>query len=79
MFAIVGVLLVVAMVGSFLYARSVFNRIEKIDLGDSLTSSENGTNYLIVGSDSRANVAEEGDAGFNGVRRPGRPVPGPTP
>jgi LCP family protein required for cell wall assembly len=65
-FAIVGVLLVVAMVGSFLYARSVFNRIEKIDLGDSLTSSENGTNYLIVGSDSRENVAEEGDAGFNG-------------
>ena len=60
-----------ALIGGYLYARSVFNRIEKIDLGDSLTSAESGTNYLIVGSDSRENVTEEGDAGFNGSEAPG--------
>jgi LCP family protein required for cell wall assembly len=65
-FGIVGVLVIVGLLAGFLYARSIFNRIEKIDLGDSLTSAENGTNYLIVGSDSRENVAQEGDAGFNG-------------
>lgn len=64
-------MLVVALVGSYLYARSVFGRIDKVDLGDSLTSSSAGTNYLIVGSDSRANVTGEGDAGFNGSEAPG--------
>ena len=71
MLGLVSIVLVLALVAGFLYARSVFNRIEKIDLGDSLTSSDSGTNYLIVGSDSRANVTEEGDAGFNGSEAPG--------
>jgi LCP family protein required for cell wall assembly len=67
---VVSVLLVVALVGSFLYARSIFNRIERVEVSSSLTSSSSGTNYLIVGSDSRANVTEEGDAGFNGAEAP---------
>ncbi|HET6954258.1 MAG TPA: LCP family protein [Acidimicrobiales bacterium] len=71
MLGITGVVLVLALIGTFLYARSIFNRIEKVDLGTSLTAAGNGTNYLIVGSDSRENVTEEGDAGFNGSEAPG--------
>jgi LCP family protein required for cell wall assembly len=61
---------VVGIVGSFLYARSIFNRIDRVQVSESLTSAQHGTNYLIVGSDSRANVTEEGDAGFNGAEAP---------
>jgi LCP family protein required for cell wall assembly len=68
---LVGIVVVLAVLGGYLYARSVFNRIDKVDLGDSLTSAADGTNYLIVGSDSRENVTEEGDAGFNGAEAPG--------
>jgi LCP family protein required for cell wall assembly len=64
------VLLVVGLVGSYLYARSIFNRIDRVEVSQSLTSSSSGTNYLIVGSDSRANVQGEGDAGFNGAEAP---------
>ena len=45
--------LLLAALGGFLYARSVFDKIEKIPLADVLDSRGNGTNYLIVGSDSR--------------------------
>src|SRR5690606_22476603 len=51
-------------------ARSIFNRIERVEVSQSLTSASSGTNYLIVGSDSRENVNEEGDAGFNGSDGP---------
>src|SRR5690606_26111829 len=68
---VTGLVLVAALVGGYLYARSIFNRIERVDVGDSLTSASHGTNYLIVGSDSRANVTGEGDAGFNGADAPG--------
>jgi LCP family protein required for cell wall assembly len=61
------VVLVLALLGSFLYARSIFNRIDRVEVSGALTSASSGTNYLIVGSDSRENVAEEGDAGFNGT------------
>jgi LCP family protein required for cell wall assembly len=47
-----------------LYARSVFNKIEKIPLADVLTADGEGTNYLIVGSDSRS-VEDLVDAGLN--------------
>ncbi len=67
----VALLLVVGIVGSFLYAKSIFDRIDRVDVSDSLTSAKHGTNYLIVGSDSRANVKQEGDAGFNGSEVPG--------
>lgn len=68
---ITAILLVLCMVGGFLYARSIFNRIERVEVSESLTSASQGTNYLIVGSDSRENVNEEGDAGFNGSEAPG--------
>jgi LCP family protein required for cell wall assembly len=58
-------LLLVSLLGGFLYARSVFNRIEKIPLADVLTPDDGpGTNYLIVGSDSR-DLTDLVDAGLN--------------
>jgi LCP family protein required for cell wall assembly len=68
---ITAIVLVLCMIGGFLYARSIFNRIERVEVSESLTSASSGTNYLIVGSDSRENVTEEGDAGFNGSEAPG--------
>jgi LCP family protein required for cell wall assembly len=67
---VTALVLVLALLGSFLYARSVFNRIDRVEVSGSLTSASSGTNYLIVGSDSRENVTEEGDAGFNGSEAP---------
>src|SRR4029450_4555170 len=66
----VAVLLVVAILGSFLYARSIFNRIERVQVSEALTSSTHGTNSLTVGADSRANVTEEGDPGFTTAEAP---------
>lgn len=57
-------LLLVAAVGGYLYARSVFDRIEKIPLADVLSTDGSGTNYLIVGSDSR-DLEEVIDAGLD--------------
>jgi LCP family protein required for cell wall assembly len=58
------VLLVIA-VGGYLYARSVFDDIEKIPLADDLTpTGGDGTNYLIVGSDSR-DLEDIVDAGLD--------------
>jgi len=51
-------------VGGFLYARSIFDRIEKIPLADVLSSDGSGTNYLIVGSDSR-DIEDIVDAGLD--------------
>jgi LCP family protein required for cell wall assembly len=56
--------LVLVALGGFLYARSVFNRIEKIPLADVLSTGGDGTNYLIVGSDSR-DVEDLVDAGLD--------------
>jgi LCP family protein required for cell wall assembly len=59
------VLLVLGLLGGWLYARSVYNKVEKIPLADVLTSGGGGgTNYLLVGSDSR-NVEDLVDAGLN--------------
>jgi LCP family protein required for cell wall assembly len=59
------VVLLVTLLGGFLFARSVFNRIEKIPLADVLSPKAGpGTNYLIVGSDSR-DVEDLADAGLN--------------
>ncbi len=42
------------LVGGYWWANSIFNRIEKVDVSDVLMAgSGGGTNYLIVGSDSR--------------------------
>jgi len=58
------VLLLAAAVGGYLYAKSVYDRIEKIPLADVLSDSGTGTNYLIVGSDSR-DVEDLVDAGLD--------------
>jgi LCP family protein required for cell wall assembly len=55
--------LVLIVGGSYLYARSIFNRIERVEVSQSLTSASRGTNYLIVGSDSREGGSAEGPAG----------------
>ncbi|MEX2292575.1 MAG: LCP family protein [Acidimicrobiales bacterium] len=47
------VALLLMSLGGWLYARSVYGSVEKIPLADVLTSTGSGTNYLIVGSDSR--------------------------
>ncbi|MEO7573933.1 MAG: LCP family protein [Acidimicrobiales bacterium] len=57
-------LLLLAALGGYLYAKSVFDRIEKIPLADVLSTDGTGTNYLIVGSDSRS-VEDLVDAGLN--------------
>ena len=57
-------LLLLAALGGYLYAKSVFDRIEKIPLADVLSRDGTGTNYLIVGSDSRS-VEDLVDAGLN--------------
>lgn len=58
------VALLLSAVGGLLYARSVYNSIEKIPLADVLSTGGSGTNYLIVGSDSRDPQALI-DAGLN--------------
>jgi len=57
-------LLLLAALGGYLYAKSVFDRIEKIPLADVLSTDGTGTNYLIVGSDSRS-LEDVVDAGLN--------------
>jgi len=58
-------LLLLAAVGGWFYAKSVYDKVEKIPLGHVLTaSSGSGTNYLIVGSDSRS-LEEITEAGLN--------------
>lgn len=58
-------LILAGVIGSYLYAKSVYEKIEKIEVSDVLSaSSGNGTNYLIVGSDSRDAQAIL-DAGLN--------------
>ena len=57
-------LLLVLALGGFLYARNVFGKIDKVEVADVLSSGGDGTNYLIVGSDSR-DPAALADAGLN--------------
>ena len=57
-------LLLAVLVGGYLYANAVFNRIDKVEVGDVLAGGGSGTNYLIVGSDSREITALE-EAGLD--------------
>ena len=57
-------LLLALVVGGWLYARSVYDKIEKIPVAEVLSDGGEGTNYLIVGSDSRDPAALE-EAGLN--------------
>lgn len=56
-------LLLLSAVGGYLYAQSVYRRIEKIPLKEVLSTGP-GDNYLIVGSDTR-DLQEIIDAGLN--------------
>lgn len=58
------VLLLLGALAGWLYARSVYDKVEKIPLADVLSAEAAGTNYLIVGSDSRDPQAIL-DAGLN--------------
>ncbi|CAN5206517.1 hypothetical protein BH20ACT3_BH20ACT3_08060 [soil metagenome] len=65
--ALAVVLLVIAgLVGAYLWANSVFDRIEKVDVSDQLATGS-GTNYLLVGSDNGRTGGDE-RAGVAGER-----------
>ena len=57
-------LLLVMLVGGWLYARSVFDKIDRVEVAEVLSHGGEGTNYLIVGSDSR-DPADLEEAGLN--------------
>ncbi|HEY8524811.1 MAG TPA: LCP family protein [Acidimicrobiales bacterium] len=60
------ILLVVALLAGYLWANSVFNKIDRVETEGTLAGSGlgNGTNYLLVGSDSREAI-EGGQAGIS--------------
>lgn len=66
---IFAVFLLVLVGGLYWYANSVFNRIDKVEVSEVLSSGGSGTNYLIVGSDS-ADVLDPEDPAFD-PDRPG--------
>lgn len=50
-------------------ALSIYNRIQRVDLQDALVPASGATNnYLLVGSDSRAELDPEGKSGVTGAR-----------
>lgn len=57
-------MLILGVLAGWLYARSVYDRVEKIPLAEVLSAEGTGTNYLIVGSDSR-NPEDIAAAGLN--------------
>lgn len=59
-------LVVAAGVGGWFWANSVFDRVERVDVGDSLGHGRSGTNYLLVGADNGPD--SEGREGIEGVR-----------
>ena len=68
---IFGVVLLVVLLGSWWYANSIFNRIEKVDVSAAQAHGGGGTNYLIVGSDS-AEVLDESNPAFDPDRPAGQ-------
>jgi len=66
-------IIILLLVGGFLWARSVFNGIERVDTEGELDNTSlisGGTNYLMVGSDSRE-VIEGEESGFTDGQFPG--------
>ncbi|MGE3621954.1 MAG: LCP family protein [Acidimicrobiia bacterium] len=57
-------LLLLGLLGGYLYARSIFDKVERVPVSDVLAGSTTGTNYLIVGSDTRDAAAIE-EAGLD--------------
>ncbi len=60
------VFVLVAAVGGYLWASSVFDKIEKVDVSAALTEGS-GTNYLLVGADNALGDGEQRE-GVEGVR-----------
>lgn len=56
MLVVVSLLWILGLLGLYLWANSIFNRIERVEVSQVLSSGGSGTNYLIVGSDSRENL-----------------------
>lgn len=66
---VIPLLLVIALLGLGWKAYSTFRKIERVDLADVLDPvSGDATNYLLVGSDSRAEFDPEGSSGVTGRR-----------
>lgn len=59
-------LLVGGTIGGYLWANSVFESIEKVDVSSALSGGSSGTNYLLVGADN--GLGEETREGVEGVR-----------
>src|SRR5699024_3186044 len=59
-------LLVAVGVGGWFWANSVFDRVERVDVGNSLEHGDSGTNYLLVGADNGPDSEER--EGVEGVR-----------
>jgi LCP family protein required for cell wall assembly len=57
-------LLLATVLGSYLYGRNLFSKIDRVQVSQVLSGKGDGTNYLIVGSDSRDD-AEIKAAGLN--------------
>lgn len=57
------ILLIAGTIGGYLWAKSVFDKIEKVDVSAQLSSGSSGTNYLLVGSDNGLDEQREGIAG----------------
>lgn len=53
-------------IAGWLWANALFGRLEKVDVGDSLSHGRSGTNYLLVGIDN--NPDGEARDGVDGVR-----------
>jgi LCP family protein required for cell wall assembly len=65
------IILILLGIGGWWWANSIFNRIDKVDVSDALATGNDGTNYLIIGSDS-AEVLDESDPAFDPDRPTGQ-------
>jgi LCP family protein required for cell wall assembly len=65
------IILIVLLLGGWWWANSIFNKIEKVDVSSALAHGNDGTNYLIVGSDT-ADVLKPGDPGYDPARPGGQ-------
>lgn len=60
-------LLIVGTVGGYLWAKSTFDKIDKVDVSAQLSHGSSGTNYLLVGSDNGSAENEQRE-GVEGAR-----------
>lgn len=60
-------LLIAGTVGGYLWAKSTFDKIDKVDVSAHLSHGSSGTNYLLVGSDNGSEENEQRE-GVEGAR-----------